>query len=127
MLAHWPANGHQNKPSCVDGTPDYPPYIASVLSQTGVQLFPQLFTGVYRCSARSTGTGESGKSTFIKQMRIIHGAGYSDEDRRGYTKLVYQNIFMAMHSMIRAMDTLKIAYKNKENEVRRLHNVSRRY
>ncbi|XP_019621079.1 PREDICTED: guanine nucleotide-binding protein subunit alpha-11-like, partial [Branchiostoma belcheri] len=64
------------------------------------------------------GTGESGKSTFIKQMRIIHGAGYSDEDRRGYTKLVYQNIFMAMHSMIRAMDTLKIAYKNKENEER---------
>ncbi|XP_066269744.1 guanine nucleotide-binding protein subunit alpha-11 [Branchiostoma lanceolatum] len=64
------------------------------------------------------GTGESGKSTFIKQMRIIHGAGYSDEDRRGYTKLVYQNIFMAMHSMIRAMDTLKIEYKNKENEER---------
>jgi hypothetical protein len=28
------------------------------------------------------GTGESGKSTFIKQMRIIHGAGYSDDDKR---------------------------------------------
>ncbi|CAH1251786.1 GNAQ [Branchiostoma lanceolatum] len=70
------------------------------------------------------GTGESGKSTFIKQMRIIHGAGYSDEDRRGYTKLVYQNIFMAMHSMIRAMDTLKIEYKNKENEVRTSQDAS---
>ncbi|EDM12965.1 guanine nucleotide binding protein, alpha 14, isoform CRA_b [Rattus norvegicus] len=42
------------------------------------------------------GTGESGKSTFIKQMRIIHGSGYSDEDRKGFTKLVYQNIFTAM-------------------------------
>uniref|UniRef100_A0A8B9C8X8 Uncharacterized protein n=1 Tax=Anser brachyrhynchus TaxID=132585 RepID=A0A8B9C8X8_9AVES len=41
------------------------------------------------------GTGESGKSTFIKQMRIIHGSGYSDEDKRGFTKLVYQNIFTA--------------------------------
>ncbi|KAL1140099.1 hypothetical protein AAG570_000031 [Ranatra chinensis] len=58
------------------------------------------------------GTGESGKSTFIKQMRIIHGSGYSDEDKRGFIKLVYQNIFMAMQSMIRAMDLLKIQYKD---------------
>ncbi|CAG2214483.1 GNAQ [Mytilus edulis] len=62
------------------------------------------------------GTGESGKSTFIKQMRIIHGAGYSDDDKRGFIKIVYQNIFMAMHAMIRAMDTLKIAYHNPDNE-----------
>ncbi|CAF3833988.1 unnamed protein product [Rotaria magnacalcarata] len=62
------------------------------------------------------GTGESGKSTFIKQMRIIHGTGYSEEDKRSFVKLVYQNIFMAMHSMIRAMDTLKIQYRDKRNE-----------
>ncbi|KAM6169794.1 guanine nucleotide-binding protein subunit alpha-14 isoform 1-T1 [Rhynchocyon petersi] len=64
------------------------------------------------------GTGESGKSTFIKQMRIIHGSGYSDEDRKGFTKLVYQNIFTAMQAMIRAMDTLRIQYvceQNKDN------------
>jgi guanine nucleotide-binding protein G(q) subunit alpha len=63
------------------------------------------------------GTGESGKSTFIKQMRIIHGSGYSDDDRRGFIKLVYQNIFMAMNSMIRAMETLRIPYRNSANEV----------
>lgn len=63
------------------------------------------------------GTGESGKSTFIKQMRIIHGSGYSDEDKRGFTKLVYQNIFTAMQAMIRAMDTLKIPYKYEHNKV----------
>ncbi|KAL0832721.1 guanine nucleotide-binding protein G(q) subunit alpha isoform X4 [Ostrinia nubilalis] len=61
------------------------------------------------------GTGESGKSTFIKQMRIIHGSGYSDDDKRGFIKLVYQNIFMAMQSMIRAMDLLKIQYGNPSN------------
>lgn len=63
------------------------------------------------------GTGESGKSTFIKQMRIIHGAGYSDEDKRGHIKIVYQNIFMAMNAMIRAMDTLNIQYSNPANRV----------
>ncbi|XP_007903114.1 guanine nucleotide-binding protein subunit alpha-14 [Callorhinchus milii] len=61
------------------------------------------------------GTGESGKSTFIKQMRIIHGDGYSDEDRKCFTKLVYQNIFTAMQAMIKAMDTLRIQYKNGQN------------
>uniref|UniRef100_A0A0N7ZDJ0 Guanine nucleotide-binding protein subunit alpha n=1 Tax=Scylla olivacea TaxID=85551 RepID=A0A0N7ZDJ0_SCYOL len=61
------------------------------------------------------GTGESGKSTFIKQMRIIHGAGYSDEDKRGFIKLVFQNIFMAMQSMIRAMDLLQISYGDSAN------------
>uniref|UniRef100_A0A8C7Q0D0 Guanine nucleotide-binding protein subunit alpha n=1 Tax=Oncorhynchus mykiss TaxID=8022 RepID=A0A8C7Q0D0_ONCMY len=62
------------------------------------------------------GTGESGKSTFIKQMRIIHGTGYSEEDKRGFTKLVYQNIFTAMQSMIRAMETLMIPYKYEHNK-----------
>ncbi|KAM7093696.1 guanine nucleotide-binding protein subunit alpha-14 isoform 2-T2 [Molossus nigricans] len=80
-------------------------------------------------------TGESGKSTFIKQMRIIHGSGYSDEDRKGFTKLVYQNIFTAMQAMIRAMDNLRIQYtceQNKENaqlirevEVDRVSTLSR--
>lgn len=68
--------------------------------------------------AWSAGTGESGKSTFIKQMRIIHGAGYSEEDKRGFTKLVYQNIFTAMQAMVRAMETLKILYKYEQNKVR---------
>ncbi|KAK1116461.1 hypothetical protein K0M31_019026 [Melipona bicolor] len=48
-------------------------------------------------------------------MRIIHGSGYSDEDKRGFIKLVYQNIFMAMQSMIRAMDLLKIQYAASSN------------
>ncbi|XP_047984273.1 G protein alpha q subunit-like [Leguminivora glycinivorella] len=56
------------------------------------------------------GTGESGKSTFIKQMRIINGAGYSDDDKKGFIKNIYQNIFMAIQSMIRAMDMLNIQY-----------------
>lgn len=65
----------------------------------------------------SIGTGESGKSTFIKQMRIIHGAGYSDEERRNFIKIVYQNICMAMFTMIRAMENLKITYQNPSNLV----------
>ena len=72
----------------------------------------------YLLFAHFSGTGESGKSTFIKQMRIIHGAGYSEDDKRGFIKLVFQNIFMAMQSMIRAMDLLKLQYEDPTSAVR---------
>lgn len=61
------------------------------------------------------GTGESGKSTFIKQMRIIHGSGYNDNDRREFIQLVFQNILTSMQNLIRAMSTLSIAYTNPDN------------
>ena len=63
------------------------------------------------------GTGESGKSTFIKQMRIIHGAGYTEEDRKGYTGQVHSNIFMAIKALVLAMNQLSIKYENSANEV----------
>ncbi|KAA8589958.1 hypothetical protein FQN60_013323 [Etheostoma spectabile] len=49
-------------------------------------------------------------------MRIIHGSGYTDEDKKGFTKLVYQNIFTSMQAMIRATETLKIPYKYEQNK-----------
>ncbi|KAF1377682.1 hypothetical protein PFLUV_G00203280 [Perca fluviatilis] len=61
------------------------------------------------------GTGESGKSTFIKQMRIIHGSGYSEDDRKGFTRLVFQNIVTAIQSLIHAMRTLRIDYVDDQN------------
>ncbi|XP_060654276.1 G protein alpha q subunit-like [Drosophila nasuta] len=61
------------------------------------------------------GTGESGKTTFLKQMRIIHGDRFSDKEMRFFTKMVYRNIFMAMQSMIKAMDILEISYSDVEN------------
>ncbi|KAK7137103.1 hypothetical protein R3I93_017235 [Phoxinus phoxinus] len=63
------------------------------------------------------GTGESGKTTFTKQMRIIHGKGFSTEERIGYAKLVFQNIFQAMSAITEAMNTLKIPYSNPQNEI----------
>ena len=64
------------------------------------------------------GTGEAGKSTFIKQMRIIHGAGYSDKDRKEFAPLVSQNIWMAITAMYNAMDKLQIPYVDSSLEVR---------
>eukprot|EP00118_Oscarella_pearsei_P003331 m.13925 g.13925 ORF g.13925 m.13925 type:complete len:354 (+) comp25312_c0_seq1:120-1181(+) len=62
------------------------------------------------------GTGESGKSTFVKQMRIIHGAGYTDADRAGFKALVYSNVYSAMFQLMGAMETLNVPYENPDNE-----------
>ncbi|KAL5289099.1 GNAQ.2 family protein [Megaselia abdita] len=60
------------------------------------------------------GTGESGKSTFIKQMRIIHGDGFSEEDKTGFKVLIYKNIFMAIQSILRAMKDFKLIFESKK-------------
>jgi len=82
-------------------------------------LIPLFILG-FHSSHLHIGTGESGKSTFIKQMRIIHGSGYSDADRKGFTRLVFQNIVNAIQALIRAMQTLEIDYIDDKNIVRKL-------
>ncbi|KAL5469382.1 hypothetical protein EMCRGX_G030633 [Ephydatia muelleri] len=62
------------------------------------------------------GTGEAGKSTFIKQMRIIHGQGYTDADRADFRSLVFRNIFTAVHALTEAMPSLKIPFQNAANK-----------
>lgn len=62
------------------------------------------------------GTGESGKSTFIKQMRIIHGKGFSQRDRSEFSEYIYQNVFAAMQAILEAMQSLKILYSTLDAE-----------
>ena len=57
------------------------------------------------------GTGETRKSTIVKQMRTIYRTGYSEEKKRGFINLVFQNISMSMQSMILAMNLLNIQYE----------------
>ncbi|KAF6206856.1 hypothetical protein GE061_018092 [Apolygus lucorum] len=42
------------------------------------------------------GAGESGKSTFLKQMRIIHGIKFEPELIKEFQQVVYQNIVKGM-------------------------------
>lgn len=51
-------------------------------------------------------------------MRIIHGAGYSEADRRGFTGLVFQNILTAVQALVDAMKMLRIDYSEEQNIVR---------
>ena len=50
------------------------------------------------------GTGESGKSTFLKQMRIVHADGFSTLERLNFRSVVYMNIIRSMKVLIDALE-----------------------
>ncbi|XP_059150469.1 guanine nucleotide-binding protein G(i) subunit alpha isoform X2 [Physella acuta] len=56
------------------------------------------------------GAGESGKSTIVKQMKIIHEKGYSQEECLQYKPVVYSNAIQSMIAIIKAMGQLKIQF-----------------
>ena len=61
------------------------------------------------CARMSPGAGESGKSTLVKQMKIIHGDGYTSKELQGYTATIRDNVVQSMGAIITSMGTtLKI-------------------
>lgn len=50
------------------------------------------------------GTGESGKSTVAKQLRVINNAEFSLNERIEFTSLVHSNIIGAMKLILREND-----------------------
>ncbi|KAF4107335.1 guanine nucleotide-binding protein G(i) subunit alpha-2a [Onychostoma macrolepis] len=58
------------------------------------------------------GAGESGKSTIVKQMKIIHEDGYSEDECKQYRAVVYSNTIQSIMAIIKAMSNLKIEYED---------------
>ena len=57
------------------------------------------------------GAGESGKSTFLKQMRIIHGYTFDPGVLDEYREVIYNNIIRGMKVLIDARDKLGIPWQ----------------
>ncbi|XP_016421038.1 guanine nucleotide-binding protein G(t) subunit alpha-1 [Sinocyclocheilus rhinocerous] len=56
------------------------------------------------------GAGESGKSTIVKQMKIIHKDGYSLEECLEFIVIIYSNTMQSILAIVRAMSTLNLSY-----------------
>lgn len=61
------------------------------------------------------GAGESGKSTFLKQMRIIHGVKFDHDQMREYQQVIYQNVVKGMKVLMDARDKLGIQWGDSNN------------
>lgn len=51
------------------------------------------------------GAGECGKSTIVKQMRIIYTEGFSPDELKTFVPIVHQNTIISMIALIKAVDT----------------------
>jgi hypothetical protein len=50
-------------------------------------------------------------------MRIIHGDGYSEEEKKKFAKLVYQNVFTAVKMLVQGQKIMGIPYVNPKCDV----------
>ena len=50
------------------------------------------------------GSGKSGKTTIMKQMRYLHGKPLSDDEKAFYAVHVRRNIFVAMCQLCNVID-----------------------
>eukprot|EP00795_Rhopilema_esculentum_P001324 gene1324-15720_t len=67
------------------------------------------------------GAGESGKSTIVKQMKIIHDNGFTEEDYRRYRPVIFSNAIMSLIAILRAMEKLHVPF----GEERRIESLEK--
>ncbi|KIM55445.1 hypothetical protein SCLCIDRAFT_1221134 [Scleroderma citrinum Foug A] len=60
------------------------------------------------CKILLLGAGESGKSTIVKQMKIIHQNGFTNEELMGYRPTIYRNTVDSAQAIVLAMRKINV-------------------
>ncbi|XP_046650113.1 guanine nucleotide-binding protein G(o) subunit alpha-like isoform X2 [Daphnia pulicaria] len=63
------------------------------------------------------GFSGSGRDTIFKQLKIIHGGGFSSDEIKDYRPYIYQNAIYSLEEILKAMPELGISFVNKELEI----------
>ena len=63
------------------------------------------------------GAGESGKSTVLKQMRLIHTKGFSTQERKQWKVTIFQNLLHAFQVVFGAMEEQEVDFADNDNIV----------
>eukprot|EP00058_Branchiostoma_floridae_P013688 XP_002599176.1 hypothetical protein BRAFLDRAFT_275208 [Branchiostoma floridae] len=63
------------------------------------------------------GAGESGKSTLVKQMKIIHSQGFSQEELNSFKPTLMDNLLSTMKFVLSGMGLLRINLSNPNNKI----------
>ncbi|CAH0059157.1 unnamed protein product [Clonostachys solani] len=66
------------------------------------------------------GAGESGKSTILKQMKLIYTQGFSKSEKLEWKPVIFNNIVQSFKTIHDAMNELNISFEKPESEVRLL-------
>ncbi|XP_051977607.1 guanine nucleotide-binding protein G(o) subunit alpha-like isoform X2 [Xyrauchen texanus] len=63
------------------------------------------------------GAAESGKSTLVKQMKIIHSHGFTKQELASFKPAVLDNLMTSMKFVLHGMGVLRINLSNSKNKV----------
>jgi hypothetical protein len=64
------------------------------------------------------GSGESGKSTIVKQMKIIHQNGYTNDELLAFRPLIWKNLIESARDVVHALVKFNLEPINPANKVR---------
>ncbi|KAF9910850.1 hypothetical protein EC991_005313 [Linnemannia zychae] len=62
------------------------------------------------------GAGEAGKTTIIKQMKLMHASGFSDAERHVFRTYVFSNMIASMRAILLEMQERRIFLTHRDNE-----------
>lgn len=62
------------------------------------------------------GAGESGKSTLLKQMKLIYDGGFTNEEKEAYKEIIYNNSVQSIQVLLEAMENLGISLADSNNQ-----------
>ncbi|KAK5807994.1 guanine nucleotide binding protein, alpha subunit [Linnemannia elongata] len=62
------------------------------------------------------GAGEAGKTTIIKQMKLMHASGFSEAEREVFRTYVFSNMVASMKSILMQMQERHVELTNRDNE-----------
>lgn len=65
----------------------------------------------------SIGAGESGKSTILKQMKLIYAQGFNKSERLDFKPVIFSNIVQSFKTISEAMAEMGFEYDSPDNEV----------
>ena len=58
------------------------------------------------------GTGDAGKSTIVKQMKILHLNGFSEKEKKTFSHAIRGNLIETMVALVDGMDQFDICFEN---------------
>ncbi|KAH6952476.1 guanine nucleotide-binding protein subunit alpha [Ilyonectria sp. MPI-CAGE-AT-0026] len=62
------------------------------------------------------GAGKSGKSTIMKQMKLIYKGGYSRDERESFKEIIFSNTVQSMRVILEDMESLKLSLEDQRIE-----------
>ncbi|KAG6826900.1 G protein alpha subunit [Tricholoma furcatifolium] len=69
------------------------------------------------CKILLLGSSESGKSTIVKQMKIIHKGGYTPTELLEFRPIIYRNVLDCAQALLSIIHTLGIDHELSEGEL----------